>query len=205
MRTRTQDISLGFSEDTLPIGSHVCFYYSSEDVVRQSLAFVRVGLDAPEDFCVIFADQSRFGSLVEWLQDGYAGDVSERIKAGKLALIGGSPTLEALVREIGGTLDQAIEARGFKQIRFLGFIGWGLPNWPDEKTLLEFESRVNEVVTAYPAVIICTYGVPRLAGTSLIYGGLQTHSQVSFDGGTFKPNPFYVDPDAFIDRLSREN
>jgi hypothetical protein len=205
MMTRTNEISLGFSDDTLPVGSHVCFYYSSEDVVRQSLAFVRVGLDGPDDFCVIFADESRFSTLVEWLQEGYAGDVSERIKAGKLALIGGSPTLDGLVSEIGGTLDQAIKTRGYGQIRFLGFIGWGLPNWPNEETLLEFESRVNDVVTAYPAVIICTYGVPRLPGTSLIYGGLQTHSKISIEGEAFTPNPFYVDPDAFLKRLAKRH
>jgi len=188
----------------LPIGSHVCFYYSNEEVVQRSLAFLRVGLEAPEDFCVIFADRSRFESLTGWLQEGYGGDIQAEIARGKLALIGGSPTLEGLVSNIGATLDAAIKTGGYQRIRFLGFIGWGLPDWPDEDSLLDFESTVNEVVTAYPAVIICTYGVPKLPGTSLIYGGLQTHSRAAFDGGSFETNPFYVPPDAYRARLRKK-
>ena len=182
----------------------MCFYYSNEEVVRQSLAFLRVGLETPEDFCVIFADKSRFESLTAWLQDGYPGDASAEIARGKLALIGGAPTLEGLVSKIGATLDAAIKTRGYRRIRFLGFIGWGLPDWPEEDSLLEFESTVNEVVTAYPAVIICTYGVPKLPGTSLIYGGLRTHSLVAFEGGPFEENPFYLAPDVYLERLPKK-
>ncbi|MDQ6711459.1 MAG: MEDS domain-containing protein [Candidatus Dormibacteraeota bacterium] len=172
--------------------------------MQQSLAFLRVGLDAPEDFCVLFADRSRFASLTAWLQDGYRGQVQAEIDRGKLALIGGSPTRDGLVANIGATLDAAIKTRGYKRIRFLGFIGWGLPDWPDEDSLLEFESAVNEVVTAYPAVIICTYGVPKLPGTSLIYGGLRTHPLVALEGGAFEPNPFYVPPDGYQAQLPKK-
>jgi DcmR-like sensory protein len=199
----TDELCLGFSDDTLPIGSHVCFYYSSEDVLRQSLSFIRIGLDAPDDFGVIFADKSRLGSLAESLQAGYAGDVSALVEQGKLALIGGSPTIDGLVRDIQGKLDEAVKVRGFQHIRFLGFIGWGQPDWPDERHLLEFESKVNAVVTAYPAVIICTYGVPRLPGTSLIYGGLQTHPVISVDGESMQQNPFFVEPAKYLERLSK--
>ena len=181
----------------------MCFYYSNEDVVRQSLAFLRVGLDEASDFCVIFADRSRWQSLTGWLQEGYSGSVKALIDRGKLALIGGSPTLDGLVADIGSTLDGAVKARGYRRIRFLGFIGWGLPNWPEEDSLLEFESKVNEVVTSYPAVIICTYGVPKLPGTSLIYGGLKTHSLAAFEGGPFEANPFYVPPDVYMERLPK--
>ena len=203
MKVETADVSLGFSNDTLPVGSHVCFYYSDEEVLRQSLAFVRVGLDEPDDFCVIFADQTRHGSLLASLQEGYSGDIGKLIENGKLAVIAGSPSLDMLVRDIQGRLDEAIDGRGMRRIRFLGFIGWGLPDWPNEENLLEFESRVNAVVTAYPAVIICTYGVPRLPGTSLIYGGLQTHPLVSMEGGKFQQNPFYVDPAIYLERLKK--
>lgn len=174
-------------------------------MLRHSLAFLRTGLDEEGDFCVIFADRSRWASLTGWLQDGYAGDVRSLIKEGKLALIGGSSTLSGLVADIGGQLDAAVKTRGYRRIRFLGFIGWGMPDWPDEDSLLEFESTVNEVVTAYPAVIICTYGVPKLPGTSLIYGGLKTHSQAAFEGGPFEANPFYVPPDVYLERLPKKS
>jgi hypothetical protein len=185
--------------EPLVVGSHVCLYYGDEATLHKSLAFVRDGLDRPHEFGVIFADESRFQELLAWLQEGYLGDLSALQQSGKLALIGGQPTLTELVSSIGARLDQAV-ADGHTLIRFLGFIAWGAPGWPDENTLLEFESRVNEVVTAYPAVIVCTYGVPRLSGRQLIKGGLQTHPVTILDG-VVAANPHYVPTESYLARL----
>ena len=182
---QTNSVTVGWSEEALPLGTHVCFYYSDEPSQRMTLDFLRIGLDAPREFCVIFADESRQQELSGWLQEGYEGSVSE--------LIGGAPTLDGLITKIGSRLQQAV-AEGHTVIRFLGFIAWGEPGWPDEVTLLEFESRVNQVVTDFPAVIVCTYGVPRLEGSQLIYGGLQTHPVVVLNRKLVTDNPFYIDP-----------
>lgn len=190
------ELVLGFSEDSLPFGSHACFYYSDEASLKATLAFLRTGLDAPGDFCVIFADVSRHEGLVEWLQDGYDGDVRELLAAGKLVLVGGAPRVEPLVAGIKDALDGAI-AQGYEAIRFLGFIAWGQAGWPDDVSLLEFESAVNKVVTSYPAVIICTYGVPRLKGQTLLYGGLETHPIIFLNDLTVQGNPFYVRPETY--------
>ncbi len=187
------EIEVGWGSETLPIGSHVCCYYSGEDSLRNTLAFLRVGLDSPGEFCVLFADTTRHAGLLEWLATGYAGDVDARIAEGKLATLGGAPELEQLVAGIAARLDEAIAA-GHTVIRFLGFIGWGLPDWPSDRDLLDFEARVNDVVTSYPAVIICTYAIPALAGPTLIYGGLQTHPLVAIDQGRFVPNALGVPP-----------
>ncbi|MEP7104796.1 MAG: MEDS domain-containing protein, partial [Chloroflexota bacterium] len=106
---------------------------------------------------------------------------------------GGAPTVAGLLETIGGRLERAV-AEGYRVIRFLGFIAWDSPGWPDEAALLDFESQVNEVVTAYPAVIVCTYGVPTLAGTGLIYGGLLTHPISIIRGRVIRDSPFYVPP-----------
>ncbi|MDQ6749046.1 MAG: MEDS domain-containing protein [Candidatus Dormibacteraeota bacterium] len=187
------EVSLGWDESSVPLHTHACYYYSDEQTLRRSLEFVRAGLDVPEDLCVIFSDSSRFAQLKGWLQDSYSGTVKGLEASGKLAMIGGAPTTEALVAQIGGRLDEGIRA-GYKLIRFLGFIAWGEPGWPDDRTLLEFESTVNAVVMAYPAVIICTYGVPTLGGNRLVYGGLQTHPIVWLGGQEVRDNPFFVPP-----------
>lgn len=187
------EVSLGWNDETVPIHSHACYYYSDESTLRSSLAFIRHGLDQAEDLCVIFSDSSRFEQLKGWLQQDYAGDVEQVVRSGKLALIGGAATVDELVANIGGRLDEGMAA-GYKLVRFLGFIAWGEPGWPDDRTLLEFESTVNHVVMAYPAVIICTYGVPTLGGSRLIYGGLQTHPIVWIGSQKVIDNPFYLPP-----------
>ncbi|MHB8612724.1 MAG: MEDS domain-containing protein [Candidatus Dormibacteraceae bacterium] len=189
MADEPRRVNLGWVDRDIPIGTHMCFYYSDDRGLRETLSFLRVGLDEPQTCCVIFADTSRFESLLGWLSEGYAGSLDPLLESNKLMVIGGSPTTDELVSSIGGRLDKAM-ADGYRLIRFLGFIGWGKPGWPDEAGLLEFERRVNEVVTAYPATIICTYGVPHLTGSSLIYGGLQTHP-VTMIGDEIRTNPHY--------------
>lgn len=190
-------VPLGWAEDSVPLHTHACFYYTDEASLKRTLAFLRAGLDAPGEFNVIFADQSRHDDLVDSLQEGYAGDVREHLRTGKLATIGGAPTREQLLSGIAGVLDTAL-ARGYKLIRFLGFIAWGQAGWPEEDDLLEFESQVNSAVRAYPAVIICTYGVPRLNGRQLIEGGLVTHPVVFLNDRVLAGSPLYREPDEEI-------
>lgn len=165
-----------------------------------TLAFVQVGLNEPGDFCVLFADQVRAQRLLLWLQEDYSEEIQALIQRGKLAVITGAPTVTELLATIGARLERAVE-EGYRLIRFLGFIGWGQPGWPNDRDLLEFEAKVNDAVTAYPAVIICTYGVPSLPGTSLIYGGLQTHPSTMLDDITERSNPYCVPPAKFLERL----
>ena len=199
--TAIAEVSLGWTADTLPLGSHVCFYYLNDQMLRRTLAFLRVGLNEPTDFCVLFADQARSGRLLSWLQEEYPEELTSLIDRGKLAVIGGAPTVEELLTAIGTRLDRALK-EGYRLIRFLGFIGWGRPGWPNDRDLLEFEAKVNYAVTAYPAVIICTYGVPSLPGTSLIYGGLQTHPVTMLGDVTTRTNPYYVPPAKFLEGLA---
>lgn len=188
------EVALGWNDDTVPLHTHACYYYSDEATLRSSLGFLTAGVEEAGDLLVIFADESRFDQLKGWLQDDIGGgDIEQLITSGKLAMIGGAPTMDALVGKIGGRLDAGMEA-GYKRIRFLGFIAWGEPGWPDDNTLLDFESKVNDVVMAYPSVIICTYAVPTLGGKQLIYGGLQTHPIVWLNDNRVNGNPFYVPP-----------
>ena len=175
--------------------THACFYYSDEGTLRKALDFIRVGLDAPQELNVIFADESRHAGLVEWLREGYGGDVDDLLASGKLVLVGGAPTRAELLANISSTLDTGLR-RGHNLVRFLGFIAWGENGWPSEDELLQFESEVNAAVLAYPAVIICTYGVPRLNGRQLVEGALGNHPVVFLNDRVLEGSPLYVGPGA---------
>lgn len=186
-------VTLGWTSGTVPLHTHACLYYSDEQTLKGTLSFLREGLDAPGELCVIFADSSRHEGLLDWLQEGYSGDVRQKLSDGKLAVIGGAPTREKLLAGIASELDAGL-ARGNHLIRFLGFIAWGSAGWPDEEELLEFESQVNAAVLAYPAVIICTYGVPRLNGPQLIHGGLGAHPVIFLDERVLTGSPLFREP-----------
>ena len=184
-------VALGWSDETLPLGSHACFYHSDDQTLKRTMAFLRVGLDNRKDFGVILADQGRHDALLAWLQEGYSGSVKSLIDRRKLALIDGNPDPEHLLRRIGHRLEQAMR-EGYSVIRLLGFIGWGRPGWPDTDSLIEFENRINQVVGVYPAVVICTYDVPRLDGRIVIDGGLRKHPITILAKQIVRANPFYL-------------
>lgn len=188
-----RDVSLGWTDGSVPLHTHACFYYSDEESLRRALSFIRVGLDAPRELNVIFADQSRHASLLDWLRESHGSDVDARLASGKLVMVGGAPTRAELLAGIAGALDRGL-AQGHDLVRFLGFIAWGEDGWPDEDELLQFESEVNSAVLAYPAVIICTYGVPRLSGRPLVEGALTTHPVIFLNDRVLTGNPLYVDP-----------
>jgi hypothetical protein len=198
-----ESVDLGFGGEPLPLGSHACWYYSGEDQLREALQFIRLGLEREGEFCALFADESRFDGLLSWLGEDMREEPEAFIESGQLALIGGAPTTVGLLDSIGARLDRAIQ-EGYRLIRFLGFIAWQSPGWPDDRSLLEFEARVNEVVTAYPAVIVCTYGVPTLLGPSLIYGGLQAHPISIIHGRMIRESPFYLTPAELVERRGKD-
>jgi hypothetical protein len=184
-------VSLGWSEQGLALGSHACVFHSDEAGLKGTMAFLRAGLDQPEDFGVVFADHKRFAALGAWLQEGYAGSVANLIERGKLAMIPGAASSDDLLAGIGARLDRAM-ADGYKVIRLLGFIGWDQPGWPDPASMVEFEQRVNQVVRAYPIAVVCTYDVSKLGGLSLIDGGLRTHPITIIGNRIVRENPFYL-------------
>ena len=156
-------ISLGWSDETVPLHSYVAFYYSDEQAVAQSVAFLRVGLDEPGTFCAMVTDRTRHEYVIGQFQAAYQGDLGDLIRRGKLALIGESPTFEDLASSMVSRMDRAL-AEGYVRIRALGFVAWGQPGWPDISALKRCEAAVNRVAADYPAVIVCTYNVPKLAG-----------------------------------------
>lgn len=119
-----REVSLGWTAGSVPLHTHACFYYTDESTLKGTLAFLREGLDAPGELCVVFADRSRHEALLGWLRDGYHGDFEELLRSGKLVLVGGAPTRAELLAGIAAELDAGL-ARGNNLIRFLGFIAWG--------------------------------------------------------------------------------
>jgi MEDS: MEthanogen/methylotroph, DcmR Sensory domain len=160
-------IPLGWSDQTVPLHSYIAFYYSDDSAISQSLAFLRVGLAEPGTFCAMLADASRHEHVQEQFQRTYEGDLAALIRAGKLALVGESPSFDDLADSMVSRIDRALE-EGYVRVRALGFVAWGQPGWPDVSALKRCEAAVNRVAAAYPAVIVCAYNVPKLAGGVIV-------------------------------------
>jgi hypothetical protein len=49
---------------------------------------------------------------------------------------------------------------GYRRVRVLGMVGWGLAWYPDVAWLRRCEAEINRVVADYPMVVLCLYDVP---------------------------------------------
>jgi DcmR-like sensory protein len=155
-------IALGWGDRRLPVHSHVAFYFVDEDALRSCLAFLRLGLDEQGTFSILLADATKHGQLLAELQRGYAGDVDRACEEGRLVTVGLVPDFDEMGALMRGILD-AVVAAGYRLVRILGLVGWGLPQYPDADWLRRCEAQVNRVVSEYPVVVVCLYDVPSFA------------------------------------------
>jgi hypothetical protein len=156
-------MALGWGNDEVPLHSYVAFYYSSPDAVARSLAFLRVGLNEPDTFCIFLAEDDRIAGLLRDLQDGHDRDVHECIEAGKLVAAGWLPNFEGLADTLMVRLDQAL-SEGYVRIRAMGLVAWARVGWGDQRWLKRCERAINMAASMYPMVILCTYNIPDLPG-----------------------------------------
>jgi MEDS: MEthanogen/methylotroph, DcmR Sensory domain len=164
LNTKVADdlIALGWGDRRLAVHSHVAFYFVDEEAMRSCLAFLRLGLDEQGTFSILLADAARHQQLLAELQMGYAGDVERACEEGRLVTIGLVPDFDEMGALVRRTLD-AVMAAGYRLVRILGLVGWGLPQYPDADWLRRCEAQVNRVVREYPVVVVCLYDVPSFA------------------------------------------
>jgi hypothetical protein len=85
---------------------------------------------------------------------------------------------------------------GYSRTRFIAHMEWALEDMPGVKDLVEYESRLNYVVSKYQDPVICTYDCARF-NAAVVMDILRTHPLVII-GGVLQHNPFYVPPDEFL-------
>lgn len=193
--------SLGFAELRVDVPSHVCLFYSDDAELRQRLGFLAHTLDDPSQAAVLFGKQERLEQVLGYIGEDFGRDVAADLEAGRIVLVNGARDPDALLGGIASALDASI-ARGATLIRFLGFIGWGDMEWPENEELMTFEAKVTEAVKSYPAVVVCTYNIGELPGSVLIFAGIETHP-LTILGSTLCENPHYVPFAEYIQRRGR--
>lgn len=196
-------IKLGFGSDlAVDIPSHLCLFYSNDAELRERLGFLRAALEDPAEVAVLFGKRSRLEEVLGYLAEDHGRDVDADIRARRIVLIEGDPDPNVMLGRIGAEFD-GIVARGARLIRFLGFIGWGDMDWPSDEDLIAFESKVNDAIGKYPAVVLCTYGLEHLPSRIVVYGGIETHP-FTILGTTLCRNPHYVPFAEYLARKDRD-
>ena len=183
------EVPLGITRDSVPVGSHLIYFWQSNSEFESGVRFLYPGL-GKDEHCIIFGHAEALEHVQEVLaSDGY--DPAKLIAERKLTVLHRHANAPTTISEIGAAVEAAL-AQGSRMVRFLGNLGLGVAPLPaGEDDVLELESQATALMSSLPCVVVCMYDVRTVPGRLIIKGGLETHKlSVCADG--VRENPFFV-------------
>jgi hypothetical protein len=201
-RPGDKGVPLGIGAARATAGDHAAYFWETEAEFDAAADFLGVGLLGRDHAFVFGYDEANQKVLAALRRRGF--DVVELEQQGRLTVLAGSASGEAMLTNLGRLFQGSLDA-GAPMIRLLGNLGWGRANWPDEDGILRFEARVTDAARQFPCLILCMYDVRSLSGRVMLRGGIETHPK-TMCGDQLQENPHYVPTESFLARLgSNEN
>jgi len=186
--------------------NHVCAFFNTIDEEHRVLgSFYKDGLDRGEKAAHIVDPENREEHLKRLAEAGI--HVQEMMDTGQLDVL---PWTDAYVQDhrfdqdaMLATVEQLIEsgtAAGYPLTRLAGHhMDWLFLDKPATYNLLEYEARLNHVLSKHNDPVICNYN-PSKFGAAVAMDIMRTHPLVII-GGLLRENPFFVPPEQFLDEI----
>jgi hypothetical protein len=186
--------------------NHVCAFFNSiEEEHRVLGSFYKDGLERGEKAAHIVDPANREEHLRRLAEAGI--HVQETMETGQLEVF---PWTDAYVRDhrfdqdaMLATVEKLIEsgaAAGYPLTRLAGHhMDWLFLDKPATYNLVEYEARLNHVLSKYNDPVICNYN-PSKFGATVAMDIMRTHPLVII-GGLLRENPFFVPPEQFLDEM----
>jgi hypothetical protein len=186
--------------------NHVCAFFNTiEEEHRVLGSFYKDGLDRGEKAAHIVDPANREEHLKRLAEAGI--HVPEMLDTGQLDVL---PWTDAYVRDhrfnqdaMLATVEQLIQsgaAAGYPLTRLVGHhMDWLFLDKSATYNLVEYEARLNHVLSKYNDPVICNYN-PAKFGATVVMDIMRTHPLVII-GGLLRENPFFVPPEQFLDEM----
>ena len=191
---------------TLAHKRHVCaFFNSREEQNKVIIPFLREGLARGEKVLRIVHPDHREAYLAEYKAGGMDVEVAE--KNGQLDVrhwhetyfTNGHFDVDSMLALLQEGLEKNRETYGLT--RAVGNMEWALEPAPGVTDLIEYESRLNQIVEDCPDPLVCVYDLNKHSA-SVVIDILRTHPMVIV-GGVLQENPLYVPPEEFLEELKQ--
>jgi hypothetical protein len=200
----TNDSSLVCADGSLAQHRHVCAFFSDLDEEHKVLrSFFKDGFDRGEkEVHIVEADKR--DDYVKRLADTGV-DIEELIETGGLEVL---PWTDMYVRDhrfdqdaMLASVEELIQsgtAAGYPRTRLVGHhMDWLFLDKPAITNLVEYEARLNHVLSNHDSPVICNYDLSKF-GASVLIDIMRTHPLVIING-LLRENPFFVPPDQFLE------
>ena len=187
---------------------HICAFFNSMDEEHRVLgSFYSDGFDRGEKATHIVDAEHRDPYLKRLAEDGI--DVKKMIDIGQLEVL---PWTDMYVRDhrfdqdaMLASVEELIRSgasAGYTHTKLVGHhMDWVFADKPAVNSLLEYEARLNDLLSKYSAPVVCNYDLSKVSA-SVAIDIIRTHPLVII-GGLLRENPFFVPPDKFLEEMRR--
>ena len=187
---------------------HICaFFNTMEEEHRVLGSFYKDGFDRGEKATHIVEAENRDLYLKRLAEDGI--DVNKMIDTGQLEVL---PWTDMYVRDhrfdqdaMLASVEELIRSgasAGYTHTKLVGHhMDWVFADKPAVNSLLEYEARLNHLLSKYTDPVICNYDLSKVSA-SVAVDIIRTHPLVII-GGLLRENPFFVPPDKFLEEMRR--
>jgi MEDS: MEthanogen/methylotroph, DcmR Sensory domain len=184
---------------------HVCaFFHSKEEEYRVLMPFIKDGFASGDRAFHVVDPKHRPDHLMRLEREGI--DVAGAEAKGQLEVRRWQEAYlkdehfdqHRMIGTIREALDPARKPPG-KLTRLVANMEWALEDLPGVHDIVEYETRLNQVLPAYHDPVVCTYDLSRF-GADVVMDIMRTHPMVII-GGILQENPFYVPPDEMLREL----
>jgi MEDS: MEthanogen/methylotroph, DcmR Sensory domain len=186
---------------------HACaFFHDSDEEYELLLPFCQEGYEAGDKLFQVVDRDNRSDRLGRLAAVGIDVDLAEKkgqleVRAWEDAYLRDNHFNQHRMLELIQNVLRDGRARGFPMTRLWANMEWALEDLPGVHDLVEYETRLNEVLPKYDDVVVCTYDLNRFSAP-VVMDIMRTHPHVII-GGIVQENPFYLAPSQFLEELKR--
>jgi hypothetical protein len=185
---------------------HICAFFNGLDEEHRVLgSFYKDGFDRGEKATHIVAAENREEYLKRLAEAGT--DVQRMMETGQLEVL---PWTDMYVRDhrfdqdaMLASVEKIIQSgagAGYARTKLVGHhMDWLFLDQPAVKNLVEYEARLNGLLSKYDDPVVCNYDSSKF-GASVALDIMRTHPLVIIRG-LLRENPFFVPPDQFLDEM----
>jgi len=184
---------------------HVCaFFNSREDEYRVLAAFYQETIDWGEKLMHVVDDRLVADHDARMEQLGFdvcgcrASGQYQVYTWGETYLKDGVFEQEKMIDAVRGVIAEG-RAAGFPRTRIMGNMNWALEGAPGSDRLIDYEVRVNDVLSEEKQPAVCVYDASRLTGAMML-DILRAHP-LTLVNGVVHRNPFFTPPDQMLSEL----
>ena len=202
-------VSLGFTDERFPAGTHICQIYSDDAEREESLMkFVLSGLQA-EESTACFIHKTETDTLTAFLsENGFSYEACE-----KAGLISVSKFRDVFVKDGSFDSERALNqltefhensvASGAPAARAIGDPSPAIKDIPGGDRWFEFEARINLLLEKHPVTVVCQYDAKSFDGKTIM-DVLKVHPLMVVRGAVVR-NPSFIPPEVLLAEMNERN